>query len=767
MAKVSKKERLARFYAQARAEFADIIGVQLPAREQALNDREFAHVRGAQWNNLLGEQFVNRPKIEINKVAQALDQIESDYRDNQMDVQLMSRTGALNTSLATSMESVYRSDITDKGGMRAYLNGFREGIAGGMGAWHVQTCYEAADADPDREDEAEDSEGEAEDDSEAESDGAEVDEGDSGTPAAGADEDEDEHYDEPQRVKLEPIFDADKFLFYDLDARKDDKSDARRCYLLCPLTRKEYERRYPDRDPSSWPEEVNTGGFQWVTPDVVYLASIYDVEYVPDVELTYRPPSATLDGAAAVSDSAVKTLWKSDVEDEPEKEKDLLALGYVRIRKRKVRRKRVHKYLVDGLGVIKDCGLIVGPEIPIVPFYAKRFYINNIEHFHGHVRFVRDPQQVKNALVSKLLEGSAISAFEVPIMTVEQYEGHEEVWAGANIELPAFMPINGIINPDGEKVPLGPVGWTKSPQVPPVTGALHTLVDADLTSILGNFEEVSKTKSHVPGKAMDIVERHVSPMTKLYLHNMSEAVRRTGEIWLGIAPEIYYQKGRKLKGTGPRNEVQEVELYKPMMRDDVYTEENDFSRAKFDVMVKVGPYSETEEEAAVEQGLKTAAVTEDPQTKLVMMLHTITNMRGPNSQPIQKWARGRLVEMGVYEPTPEEARMLEQSKANAQPTPMDQLVLAQAAEAQAKAQNSDAQRALTLARAQQTQASVAKTEADTQKVLVDTQKVIADANLDRDYLAVDAAKNQHDAAMSAAELSTPGQGESKDSSGSA
>lgn len=744
MPRVSDKEKLARKHTVFREDFTAIVAVQYDSRKQSMDDRRFAHVRGAQWDGLLGEQMANRPKVEINKVQQALDQIENDYNDNQMDARFMTRTGAMDTPLATSMESVYRSDITDKGGMRALRVCFREGIAGGMGAVHLLTCYEDPTADPDREEDEEDEEG------------------------------DEEYVEEPQRTKLEPIFDADKFVFYDLGARKDDKSDAMRCYLLHPLERKEYNRRYPERNEASWPSEICSNGFDWATPDVVYLVSVYEVEYVPDVEYTYRPPSpAALTPGQYVPKSGQagelpeKMLWKSDIEDDPDEEQKLLAMGYVRIRKRKVKRKRVHKYLMDGMGIIKDYEYIAGSEIPVIPFYAKRYYIDNVEHFHGHVRNSRDPQQVKNALVSKLLEGSAISTFEKAIVTDEQIEGHEEEWATDNVENNAFLTLNSVMGPDG-KTPLGPVGWTKSPQVPPVTGALHTLVDADLKEILGNFEEVTKTKSHVPGKALDIVERHVSPMTKLYLNNMAETVRRVGEVWLGMAPEVYYEKGRKVKGVGPRSEVKEVELYKPMMTDDgVYTQENDFSRAKFDVVVKVGPYSETEDEAAVEQALKLVAVTEDPQTKLVFTLHAATHMKGPKSEQMQQYAHRKLVEIGAYEPTPEEAQALERAKANQQPTPMDQLALAQAAEAAAKANNADAQRALTLARAGQTQAQTVKTEADALKTRVETEKVIADAHLDRDRLKVDAAKTQHDASIAEAQLSAPGQDESEGSSGSA
>ena len=54
-------------------------------------------------------------------------------------------------------------------------------------------------------------------------------------------EDEDNDH---QRVAIEPIHDADSCVFFDLDAKRQDKADATRCYVLHPYTLEAYEAEF-------------------------------------------------------------------------------------------------------------------------------------------------------------------------------------------------------------------------------------------------------------------------------------------------------------------------------------------------------------------------------------------------------------------------------------------------------------------------------------------------------------------------------------------
>jgi hypothetical protein len=78
---------------------------------------------------------------------------------------------------------------------------------------------------------------------------------------------------------MEPIYDADTSVFFDLNAKRQDKADATECFVISAMTYESYIETYGD-DPASWPKTVHQSEFDWLTPDVVYVAEYYKVETI-------------------------------------------------------------------------------------------------------------------------------------------------------------------------------------------------------------------------------------------------------------------------------------------------------------------------------------------------------------------------------------------------------------------------------------------------------------------------------------------------------
>jgi hypothetical protein len=707
----SNDSKLQAFHEEARAEFTRIQSVVREERMRCLSDRRFVHIPGAQWEGKLGEQFVNRPMYEVNKVALAIDQIVMDHKENRIDATFVSSEGALNKALAEACAARFRADMKDCNAQKAYSGAYEEGVAGGIGAWRLKTAYEDKYSDDP---------------------------------------------DDPQRIVVEHIPDADRFVFFDLGSREADKSDARRCWVLCPMTHAEFERDYPDRgNPASWPEEVHQGEFDWATPDTVYVAEVYDVEWQKDVQISYAPPSAIESvytpgrwqsyGGGELKPTQIKRLWQSEIEEDPEKEQNLLDLGYRKIGEKKRKRKRIMKYLMDGMGVISGPTRIPGCEIPVIMYFAHRYFIDNVERVRGHVRLARDPQQIKNLMVSKLAEFVGVASPEKPMMDPESMEGLKEIWADDIITNNPWLPVKKVTNADGRKEATGPVGWTKPSTVPPTLAVLHETMDTDIKEILSTpSDPAGKVVSHTSGKVVKAAQKQVDAKSALYLSSLADAIRWSARVYLGMMPDVYYQPGRKIKGLGPRGEESMIELQQDSLDEDGNLEVlNDMSRAHFDVQIEIGPSSDTEAAEAVETGIGLLGVTEDPQAKHIILMDILMNMKGAGrtSKGIQKWARGELVKLGIETPTPEEEKMLEAVRAAQQPTPIDQLALAQAEESRAKAANADANRALTLARTENTQAQ--------------TVKVLTDAEVARQEANLGAVKTDHDMAMDKLAVQSP------------
>ncbi|MNZ94442.1 hypothetical protein D3C78_1135490 [compost metagenome] len=196
--------------------------------------------------------------------------------------------------------------------------------------------------------------------------------------------------------------------------------------------------------------------------------------------------------------------------------------------------------------------------------------------------------------------------------------------------------------------------------------------------------------------------------TFIYMSNMAKAVKRSGEIWLSMAKELFVEDGRKMKTIGYQGEMSSIELRRPVMGETGPELENDFSNAKFDVAVDVGPSSSSKRAATVRALTGMMTITQDPETLQVLGAMAMMNMEGEGIEDVRAFFRKRLVNMGVVEPTEEEQQELMAQAANQQPTPQDQYFQAAAQEAAAKAAKANADTIGSIADAEKTRAETAK-----------------------------------------------------------
>lgn len=648
---VSNSERLAKVHAEALAEFDRIQSAVRDERLQCLQDRRFYSIAGAQWEGAVGEQFENKPQFEVNKVHLAVLRIINEYRNNRITVDFVSKDGTANDALADACDGLYRADEQDSVAEEAYDNAFEEAVGGGFGAWRLRAVYEDEE-DPDN---------------------------------------------EFQRIKIEPIYDADSCVFFDLDAKRQDKSDAKKCFVLTSMTVEDYKEEWGD-DPATWPKEISQGEFDWSTGDLVYIAEYYRVEESKDEIVVFE----TLEGEE-------ERYRKSELDDETLDR--LMATGRKEVRRKRIKTRVVHKYILSGGKVLEDCGLIAGKRIPIVPVYGKRWFVDGIERCMGHVRLSKDPQRLKNIQLSKLGEISAYSSIEKPILVPEQINGHQMMWAEDNVKNWPYLLVNPITDQNGQPMPAGPVAYTKPPQIPQALAALLQLTEQDMKEILGSPENAEKVVSNTSGKTVELVQQRLDMQTYIYMSNMAKAVRCGGEIWFGMAQELYVDGGRKMKSVGSHGETGAVELLRPKANletgEDVV--ENDLGSADLEVNVEVGPSSRSRRDATVKNLMNMLAVTQDPETQQVLQSMVMLNMEGEGIQDTRDFFRMRLVKMGVLKPTDEEKKVLEAQQAAQGKDPNAAYLEAAADQASADAVASRVKTLETLAAAELKRAQTAET----------------------------------------------------------
>lgn len=644
MARKSYEQKLAELHAEALSEFDDVQGALRDERLQCLQDRRFCSIPGAQWEGGLGQQFENRPKFEINKVQSAVIRIINEYRNNQFSAEFVPSDGSKSDKNADFCAKLFRADCQNSGSDEALINAFEEGVTGGFGALRLRNDY--------------------------------------------VDEYDDEN--DSQRIFIEPIFDADSCVFFDLNAKRQDKSDATRCWVISSMSRSSYIDQYND-DPSDWPKDITQTEFDWQSPDVVYVCEYYRVEDVRENVYTYR----------GLDDKDTK-YTDADFEADDELRQFLEDSGQRLVKQRKVKRRRVRKLIMSGGVVLEDCGHIAGRHIPIVPYYAKRWYVDNIERCMGHVRLAKDVARLKNMQVSKLAEISAKSSIEKPIFVPEQMAGHELMWAEDNIRDYPNLLINPITGPDGSAVPSGPVGYTKPPSIPPAMAALLQLTEQDMADILGSSQQADKMVSNISGKAVEMIQERIDGHAFIYMANAAIMHKRMGEVWLSMARDVYIEEGRKVKLIDAQGEADSGVLLAPKLnsKTGAIEYENNLDATAFDVSVSVGPTSRSKRQSTLRSLVNMIQISDDPETRSVLTGMAMLNMEGEGIGEVRDFFRKRLVRMGVIEPTQDELAKMQAEAQNAPQDPNAIFLQAAAEEAMAKAS--------------QARASVIKTVADSE-----------------------------------------------------
>jgi Phage P22-like portal protein len=649
MARISTSDRLDQIHADAIKEFDAIQKAARPERMQSLSDRRFYSISGAQWEGAIGDQFENKPRFEFNHVHLAVIRIINEYRANRITVDFQTPDGSDDDEMADTCDGLYRADEKASTANEAYDNAYEEAVGGGFGAFRLRATYENM---------------------------------------------EDEENDR-QRVVFEPIYDADASVFFDLAAKRQDKADAKRCYVLTPWPIEAYKDEFGD-DPTDWPKSISGSEFDWSTPELVWVCELFKVEERKELIRWFK----------GLDDSEMR-VPDQELKDNPDKLPQLLATGFRQVREKRVERRVVHKYLLSGGRVLEDCGLIAGRCIPIIPVYGKRWVVDGVERFMGHVRLAKDAQRLSNMLMSWLAEMAARFDIEKPIVSPEQVAGHAQMWADDNIKKYPYLLLNAITDSAGNAIPQPPLAYTKAPQVPPAMAALTQLAQQALTDLLGNQQAGEEVKEQVSGKAIELIQNRLDMQTFIYMSNFAKAMKRSGEVWLSMMKDIAVEPNRRMKTLTDDGKASSVELNQPAYDPEKGREyvRNDISAAHYEVDVDVGPNSSSLRSAVVRALTGIANITQDPETQQALTLATIANLEGEGLQELRDWGRAKAIRMGLIKPTDDEKAELATEQQNQKPDPQAEYLQAEAAKAQA----------LTV-----------KAKADTFKVLADTEKAKAD-----------------------------------------
>jgi len=488
-----------------------------------------------------------------------------------------------------------------------------------------------------------------------------------------------------QRIKAEPINEANNVLYIDDNAKRKDKSDASWALLITAFTKdgwksycKETGIDYEEnKTPGSFKSPNKTNIWFWRSDTNTYkIGEFYHREKKRSKLAIFEDPIG--------EQKAVKVKDLKKIQDE------LDDFGFVKVGERYIEHYEVTKYILTGEKIVKT-QRIAGEYIPIIPVYGDHSYVEQREMWRGIYHDAQDSQRLHNFQMSYLADIVAKGPREKPIFTPEQIQGKEIYWhENGSDDNYAYKLINSV-DAQGNPLPPGPINYTQNPTVPPATAAILEYTRQSVDDVTGGGTSMdAMMNSQVTEGQIQAAQSASNQETFLYRNNFQLAMKHAGRVYASMFKEIY-DVPREVTITKADGTEQTVMSQESVV--DLETGEEivlrDPSQGAFEVFADTGPaYSTQREQVRAEMNQLATSLQGTPVGEMALYYYLMM-LDGPMTEGIRTWAKEQLMMMGQIEPETEEekekiAQIMQAQQSQAQ-QPDPNMLLAMAEQGKAEA----------------------------------------------------------------------------------
>lgn len=584
------------------------------ARTEATNDLYFSRV--SQWDDWLSEYTTLQYRGQFDVVRPVVRKLVAEMRKNPIDVMYRPKDGAAPDS-ADVLMGMYRTDMRHNTAKISVNIGVREQIEAGVGAWRLVAEHE--DQDPTSNN---------------------------------------------QVIRRVPIHEACSHVIWDCNSKQMDKSDARHCTIINPMSTdgwKQYAEDHglDEEEMPSFQSPDSNWLFPWISKDVVYVGEYYEVEEKKETVFIYIDP---------ITGEPV-SYFKRDIKDVID---ELAERGMQKVAEKKVTRRRVYKSIITCTSVLKDRELIAGEHIPIVPVFGEWSFAGDKEVYEGVVRLTKDGQRLRNMIMSFNADIVARNPQKKPFFYPEQIAGYEHMYSGTDA-YPYYL-INRT-DENGGDLPPTPVSYMEEPAVPQANAYMLEAATQAVNQVATMGVDADAANGQVAFDTVNQLNMRADLETYVFQDNLATAMRRDGEIYASMVNDIY-DVPRNVMMTledGSEKQVQLLTQVVDYQSGQVVTL-NDI-RGRYECYTDVGPsFQSMKDQNRAEIQELLAKVPPDTPEWQMLLLQYFTLLDGKGVEMMREYANKQLVIMGLKKPeTPEEMQMVQEAQQQPQQPSPEQL----------------------------------------------------------------------------------------------
>ena len=439
--------------AEIREKFTYYTNAWADIRREAATDVQYS--LGNPWSekDKKARDDAGRPALSMDELSQYLNQAINNLRQNQIAIKVSPEGNGANDQTARTNQGLIRGIEYDCSAEElSYVPAFENQITRSYGFWRVTREYVGDGFD--------------------------------------------------QVIKIKGIKNPDSVL-YDPDVKEADWSDATGCFVVEPMRKAEFKRRFPKAKVRDFGREEMMAAPEWITDDGVMVAEYWRIEY------------------------DTKTI--TDPNDEK--------------RKRKVQKRKVVKYVTNGIEILETSPQ-PGTYIPIVPVIGKEVYATEggrtKRHLLSLIRLARDPYMLYCYLVSQEAEEAAQTP-KAPIMGyVGQFET-DKVAINEISKVPhSYIQFDPVVDgANGQVLPL-PV----RPQFQPNFQAYEMAMEGKRRAIqaamgINPLPTQAQRQNEKSGVALERIQTQTAVGSYHFTANFKRSLDLTGRIILQWIPVVY------------------------------------------------------------------------------------------------------------------------------------------------------------------------------------------------------------------------------------
>jgi hypothetical protein len=310
-------------------------------------------------------------------------------------------------------------------------------------------------------------------------------------------------------------------VYLDPSHQEIDGSDAKWGFVSELLPREEFKEKWPKADQMPFTQAgLGETMKQWITTDEIRIAEYFEIEYQTRtlIELS-NGHTGWEDELDEITDGYIKRgkLWVTD--------------------EREARIPQVMWYKVTANDVLMEREWL-GSTIPIVKVTGRELDIEGRPKLKGIVRDAKDAQRMINYWDTSKTEMVALAPKSPYIGEEGQFEGHEDEWKMSNIRSTPYLSykgtsVNGTPAPPPQRVAFAgvPAGIVEASQ----SAQQHLM---GITGVRFDSTLAERTMDE-SGKALRELRQSGDIGAFDFIDNLTQSLRRTGEIMLELIPKIY------------------------------------------------------------------------------------------------------------------------------------------------------------------------------------------------------------------------------------